>query len=62
MGGRRICCRTRPNASTLRASGRLALTGASAVAHAALFFEALFSERDDIAHGALGEILSLNAR
>ena len=31
-----------PNASTLRASGRLALTGASAAAHAAVFSEALF--------------------
>ena len=48
------------NASTLRASGRPALTGASA--HAAVFSEALLSERDNIAHGALGEMLSLNAQ
>jgi hypothetical protein len=28
--------------------------------HAAVFSEALFSERDDVAHGALGEMLPLN--
>ena len=41
-----------PNA-TLRASGRLGLTGASPAARVAVFSEALFSERDVVADGAL---------
>ena len=46
--------------TTLCASGRLALTGTSAAAHAAVFSEALFSERVVVADGALGEMLPLN--
>ena len=46
--------------TSLCASGRLALTGTSAAAHAAVFSEALFSERVVVADGALGEMLPLN--
>jgi hypothetical protein len=49
-----------PNASTLRTSARLALTGASAAARVAVFSEALFSERDVVADGGLGEMLPSN--
>jgi hypothetical protein len=48
-----------PNASILRASGRLRLTDALAAAHAAVFSGALFSERDVVARGAQGEMLPL---
>jgi hypothetical protein len=36
--------------------------GASPAAHAAVFSKALFSEREDIAHGALGEMFPVNAQ
>jgi hypothetical protein len=55
-----ICCRARPKRVDPPRLRSAALTGASAAAHAAVFSEALFSERDVVADGALGEMLPLN--